>query len=57
MSGIYVLGIVQRHDEEKLRTPAAEPDAARDAAFDHELNDKPQPYFPADQSESADKQS
>jgi hypothetical protein len=57
MSGIYVLGIVPKHDEDKLRTPADEPDDAAHGAFDHELSDKPQPYFPAEDDKKPVEQS
>ena len=58
MSGIYVFGIVPKHNEERMPGPGSPPaGAAQDDAFDHELSDKPQPYFPADEPKSADKQS
>ncbi len=44
--------------EDELRTRGSPPaDEAPKDAFDHELSDKPQPYFPADEPDSADKQS
>ena len=58
MSGIYVFGIVPKHNEERMPAPGSpSSDDEHDNAFDHELSDKPQPYFPADKPDSSDKQS
>ncbi len=58
MSGIYVFGIVPRHNEERMPAPGSSPpDGDEQDAFDHELVHEPEPYFPADKAESADKQS
>ena len=58
MSGIYVFGIVPRHNEERMPAPGSPPaDGEEEDAFDHELVHKPQPYFPADDAPSTDKQS
>lgn len=53
MSGMYVFGIVPVHNEERMPKPESTPADEQDA-FDHELVEKPQPYFP---TENADKQS
>jgi len=58
MSGIYVFGIVPKHNEERMPTPGSRPsDGEQDDAFDHELTDKPQPYFPAEDDKKSGEQS
>ena len=58
MSGynLYVTGSVPAHNEE--RVPKPEEDTPEDApppdAFDHELQEKPQAFFPAEDAEGAD---
>jgi hypothetical protein len=63
MSGFFIVPILGEHVEDQLRTPGSPPadEAEKDAfdhaekdAFDHELSGEPQPYFPADEAESAD---
>ena len=52
-----IIPILGNHVEDQLRDPAAAPAAPDEhEAFDHELRDKPQPYFPADRSETGEKQ-
>jgi hypothetical protein len=61
MSGMYVFGSVPRHNDERMPTPGSTPaHVSEEDAFDNELVEKPQPYFPAenaDNADSADKQS
>lgn len=58
MSGIYVFGSVPRHNDERMPEPGSPPEGAEvEDAFDHELVHKPQPYLPADDAPSTDKQS
>jgi hypothetical protein len=57
MSGMYVFGVVPKHNEERVPAPDDVPADAADAdAFDHELVEAPQPYFPVDRAERGDEQ-
>jgi len=58
VGGFAIVPILGEHVEDQLRTPGSQPpDAPAKDAFDHELDDKPQPYFPADEPASEQKQS
>jgi hypothetical protein len=58
MGGLSIVPILGEHVEDQLRTPGTpQPEQSDKDAFDHELVDKPQPYFPADEAESTKKQS
>jgi hypothetical protein len=47
MSGIFILPILQSHDEDQLRVDASAKHHILDReAFDQELVDRPQPFFP-----------
>ena len=58
MSGLFIIPILGEHVEDQLRTPGSpQADEPKNDAFDHELSDKPQPYFPAEDAEKSDQQS
>jgi hypothetical protein len=58
VGGFAIIPILGEHVDDQLRTPGSlPPDAPAKDAFDHELDDKPQPYFPADEPASEQKQS
>jgi hypothetical protein len=57
MGGFAIVPILGEHVEDQLRPEgSAPPEPSETDAFAHELDDKPQPYFPTDEAKSGKEQ-
>ena len=58
MGGFAIIPILGEHVEDQLRPSGSPPpEPSVENAFDHELDDRPKPYFPADEADSGKEQS